>query len=157
MNVPAKREALIFTEALGVPVEKRAAFLEGACGGDERLRRKVEALLTSHQEMGDFLQESPDEAVSQARIAATADEKPLDRIGRYKLLEQIGEGGCGVIFMAEQEEPVRRRVAVKVIKPGMDTKSVIARFEAERQALALMDHPSIAKVFDGGANLDEQL
>src|SRR6266849_5004853 len=151
MNVPAKREALIFTEALGVPVEKRAAFLEGACGGDERLRRKVEALLTSHQEIGDFLQESPDEAVSQARIAATADEKPLDRIGRYKLLEQIGEGGCGVIFMAEQEEPVRRRVAVKVIKPGMDTKSVIARFEAERQALALMDHPSIAKVFDGGA------
>ena len=151
MNVPAKREALIFTEALGVPVEKRAAFLERACGGDERLRRKVEALLTSHEEIGDFLQESPDEAVSQARIAATADEKPLDRIGRYKLLEQIGEGGCGVIFMAEQEEPVRRRVAVKVIKPGMDTKSVIARFEAERQALALMDHPSIAKVFDGGA------
>jgi len=100
MNGPAKREALIFTEALGVPVEKRAAFLEGACGGDERLRRKVEALLTSHQEIGDFLQESPDEAVSQARIAATADEKPLDRIGRYKLLEQIGEGGCGVIFMA---------------------------------------------------------
>src|SRR5882672_2204469 len=151
MNVPAKREALIFTEALGVPVEKRAAFLEGACGGDERLRRKVEALLTSHQEIGDFLQESPDEAVSQARIAATADEKPLERIGRYKLLQQIGEGGCGVVFMAEQEEPVRRRVAVKVVKPGMDTKSVIARFEAERQALALMDHPSIAKVFDGGA------
>src|SRR5882672_7939108 len=151
MNVPAKREALIFTEALGVPVEKRAAFLEGACGGDERLRRKVEALLTSHQEIGDFLQESPDEAVSQARIAATADEKPLDRIGRYKLLEQIGEGGCGVVFMAEQEEPVRRRVPVQVIKPGMDTKSVIARAEAQRQALALMDHPSIAKVFDGGA------
>ncbi len=151
MNVPAKREALIFTEALGVPVEKRAAFLEGACGGDVRLRQKVEALLASHTEMGDFLQEPPYEAVNQARIAATADEKPLNRIGRYKLLEQIGEGGCGVVFMAEQEEPVRRRVAVKVIKPGMDTKSVIARFETERQALALMDHPSIAKVFDGGA------
>ena len=151
MNGPAKREALIFTEALGVPVEKRAAFLDGACGGDARLRRKVEALLASHTEMGDFLQEPPDEAVSQARIAATAEEKPLERIGRYKLLQQIGEGGCGVVFMAEQEEPVRRRVAVKIIKPGMDTKSVIARFEAERQALALMDHPSIAKVFDGGA------
>jgi serine/threonine protein kinase len=80
-----------------------------------------------------------------------AEEKPVDRIGRYKLLQQIGEGGCGVVFMAEQEEPVQRRVALKVIKPGMDTKSVIARFEAERQALALMDHPSIAKVFDGGA------
>src|SRR6186997_2125045 len=71
-----------------------------------------------------------------------------DRIGRYKLLQQIGEGGCGVVFMAEQEEPIRRKVALKIIKPGMDTKSVIARFEAERQALALMDHPSIAKVFD---------
>src|SRR5204863_1392452 len=77
-------------------------------------------------------------------------EKPGDKIGRYKLLEQIGEGGCGVVYMVEQLEPVRRRVALKVIKLGMDTKSVIARFEAERQALALMDHPNIAKVFDGG-------
>src|SRR6185369_488592 len=74
-----------------------------------------------------------------------------DHIGRYKLLQRIGEGGCGVVYVAEQEEPVRRRVALKVIKPGMDTESVIARFEAERQALALMDHPSIAKVFDAGA------
>ena len=78
-------------------------------------------------------------------------EKPGDRIGRYKLLQQIGEGGGGVVYMAEQEEPVRRRVALKVIKLGMDTKSVIARFEAERQALALMDHPNIAKVLDAGA------
>src|SRR5207249_3060064 len=78
-------------------------------------------------------------------------EKPGDKIGRYKLLQQIGEGGCGVVYMAEQEEPVRRRVALKVIKLGMDTKSVIARFEAERQALALMDHPNIAKVLDAGA------
>ena len=151
MNGPAKREALIFTEALGVPVEERVAFLARACGGDHELRRKVEALLKSHEQIGDFLEEAPDEAVSQARIAAMAEEKPVDRIGRYKLLQQIGEGGCGVVFMAEQEEPVQRRVALKVIKPGMDTKSVIARFEAERQALALMDHPSIAKVFDGGA------
>src|SRR5258706_3124391 len=113
MNGPAKREALIFTEALGVPVEKRAAFLEGACGGDNRLRRKVEALLASHEEMADFLEESPDDAVSQARVAAMAEEKPLDRIGRYKLLEQIGEGGCGVVFMAEQKEPGLRRVPVK--------------------------------------------
>src|SRR3989442_670069 len=78
-------------------------------------------------------------------------ENPGERIGRYKLLQQIGEGGCGVVYMAEQEEPVRRRVALKVIKLGMDTKSVIARFEAERQALALMDHPNIAKVLDAGA------
>src|ERR1700756_2693916 len=78
-------------------------------------------------------------------------EKPGDRIGRYKLLQQIGEGGCGTVYMAEQTEPVRRRVALKVIKLGMDTKQVIARFEAERQALALMDHPNIAKVFDAGA------
>src|SRR3989475_1355327 len=78
-------------------------------------------------------------------------EKPGDRIGHYKLREKIGEGGCGVVYVAEQEEPVRRRVALKVIKLGMDTKSVIARFEAERQALAMMDHPNIAKVFDGGA------
>src|ERR1017187_388533 len=77
-------------------------------------------------------------------------EKPGDRIGRYKLLQQIGEGGCGVVYMAEQAEPMRRRVALKVIKLGMDTKQVIARFEAERQALALMDHPNIAKVLDAG-------
>jgi len=80
-----------------------------------------------------------------------ANEQPGDRLGRYKLLQQIGEGGCGVVYLAEQEEPVRRRVALKVIKLGMDTKSVIARFEAERQALALMDHPNIAKVLDAGA------
>src|SRR6266513_1600222 len=78
-------------------------------------------------------------------------EKPGDRIGHYKLLQQIGEGGCGVVYMAEQDKPVRRRVALKIIKLGMDTKQVIARFEAERQALALMDHPNIARVLDAGA------
>src|SRR5262245_16745910 len=88
MSVPAKQEAAIFTEALGVPVETRAAFIDGACGGDEQLRRRLEALLRSHEQIGDFLEEAPDEAVSQARIAA-ADEKPVDRIGRYKLLEEI--------------------------------------------------------------------
>src|SRR5262249_40054975 len=85
-------------------------------------------------------------AASDARMS----EAPCERIGHYKLLEQIGEGGCGVVYMAEQDQPVRRRVALKVIKLGMDTKQVVARFEAERQALALMDHPSIAKVFDAG-------
>src|SRR6266850_3625883 len=124
MSGPAKQEAAIFTEALNVPVEKRAAFIDGACGGDDRLRRRVEALLKSHEQIGDFLEETADKVVSEARSAAMAEEKPLERIGRYKLLQQIGEGGCGVVFMAEQEEPVRRRVAVKVVKPGMDTKSV---------------------------------
>src|SRR5262245_52549467 len=154
MSAPATRAADIFTEALAVPVGERAAFLARACGGDEQLRQKVEALLKSHDKIGDFLQEAPDEVVSEARLAAMADEKPverIERIGRYKLLQQIGEGGCGVVYMAEQEEPVRRRVALKIIKPGMDTKSVIARFEAERQALALMNHPNIAQVFDAGA------
>src|SRR5436190_1530627 len=83
-------------------------------------------------------------------LIAALTEQPGDRIGRYKLLQKIGEGGCGVVYMAEQEEPVRRRVALKIIKLGMDTRQVIARFEAERQALALMDHPNIAKVFDAG-------
>src|SRR5947207_7751667 len=81
-------------------------------------------------------------------VSVSTSEKPGERIGRYKLLQQIGEGGCGVVYMAEQSEPVRRRVALKVIKLGMDTKQVIARFEAERQALAMMDHPNIAKVLD---------
>src|SRR5215831_15527601 len=84
-------------------------------------------------------------------VALPVMEKPGDKIGRYKLLQQIGEGGCGVVYMAEQEEPVRRRVALKVIKLGMDTKAVMARFDAERQALAMMDHPNIAKVLDAGA------
>ena len=86
------------------------------------------------------------------QITLPTTEKLGDRISRYKLLQQIGEGGCGVVYMAEQEEPVRRRVALKVIKLGMDTKNVIARFEAERQALALMDHPNIAKVLDAGTS-----
>src|SRR4029079_10068210 len=93
----------------------------------------------------------PSNEDSQSSLAIPCVPEPGERIGRYKLLEQIGEGGCGIVYMAEQEEPVRRRVALKVIKLGMDTKQVIARFEAERQALALMDHPNIAKILDGGA------
>src|SRR5262249_39295335 len=96
-----------------------------------------------------FLEDSP-QIPPHARSAVSTGVKPGERDGHYKLAQQIGEGGCGIVFMAEQEEPVRRRVALKIIKPGMDTKSVIARFEAERQALALMDHPNIAHVFDAG-------
>ncbi|HEY2411505.1 MAG TPA: serine/threonine-protein kinase, partial [Pirellulaceae bacterium] len=127
----------------------RAAYLASACAGNEQFRLRVEELIDAYFRAGDFLDppavEMPTEAWSSA--AETVGEK----IGRYKLLEQIGEGGFGVVFMAEQEEPVRRRVALKVIKLGMDTKQVVARFEAERQALAMMDHPNIAKVLDAGA------
>ncbi len=120
-------------------------------GGDPVLHQRVEALLKAHVEAGDFLEPSAEAAGVAGIFGGATGERPGDWIGRYKLLEQIGEGGCGVVYMAEQAEPVRRRVALKIIKPGMDTRSVIARFEAERQALALMNHPNIAKVFDAGA------
>jgi serine/threonine protein kinase/Tfp pilus assembly protein PilF len=149
MNSDPSRDVAIFTAAHELPEGERASYLTQVCGDDIELRRRVEALLRAHSELGDFMQEAPTTA-SQRKEPAIG-ETAGHRIGRYKLLQQIGEGGCGVVFMAEQEEPVRRRVALKVIKPGMDTKSVIARFEAERQALALMDHPNIAKVFDAGA------
>src|SRR6266404_2932112 len=139
-----------FTEAIELPIEERAACLDRACAQDEGLGRKIEALVRSTDRGGAFL-EQPPEVIGEGRAKAAAGEKPGDRVDRYRLLQQIGEGGCGVVFMAQQEEPVRRRVALKIIKPGMDTKSVIARFEAERQALALMNHPNIAKVFDAGA------
>jgi serine/threonine protein kinase len=147
MNGSEKSEMDLFTEAMQLPVERRSAFLAKACGGDAELRANVEALLKAHQESGEFLEQAPAEIKTQN---LTPGEKGGDRIGRYKLLQQIGEGGCGVVFMAEQEEPVRRKVAIKIVKPGLDTKGVIARFEAERQALALMDHANIAHIFDAG-------
>src|SRR6266446_1950002 len=151
MNDAQKQDVMIFAEALDLPLSERAAHLDRACAGDEKLRQRVEGLLLTHDQAGGFLERPPVEMASGSRLGAFAGEKPGDRVDRYKLLQQIGEGGCGVVFVAEQEEPVRRRVALKVVKPGMDTKSVIARFEAERQALALMDHPNIAHVFDAGA------
>ena len=151
MKDSPNREVEVFTEALRLQRAQRPAYLERACGSNGVLRRRVEALLKGYDGLGHFLENSPQRLSLRARSEVTAGEKPGDRIGHYKLLQQIGEGGCGVVFMAEQEEPVRRRVALKIIKPGMDTKSVIARFEAERQALALMDHPNIARMFDAGA------
>jgi serine/threonine protein kinase/tetratricopeptide (TPR) repeat protein len=134
----------------------RSAFLEEACIGDSELRSRVDALIEAHERPESLL----DRAVfgvgpEPGDWATTEDTTPFEEgpgtiIGSYKLLEQIGEGGMGVVFMADQSQPVRRRVALKVIKPGMDTRQVIARFEAERQALALMDHPNIARIFDGG-------
>jgi eukaryotic-like serine/threonine-protein kinase len=148
----SKVEEAIFGAALAARPEERAAYLDGACGQDAQLRRRVEALLRALEKAGDFMVEPvaslPDQTV---RVSIPLTEKVGDKIGHYKLLQQIGEGGCGVVYMAEQEEPIRRRVALKVIKLGMDTKAVIARFEAERQALALMDHPNIARVLDAGA------
>jgi serine/threonine protein kinase len=129
--------------------EERREYLERACGADAEQRRLVEKLLRAQPKAAAFL-ERPF-APPPATVAVPISEGPGTVIGPYKLLEQIGEGGFGVVFMAEQQEPIRRKVALKVLKPGMDSKQVIARFEAERQALAIMDHPNIAKVFDGGA------
>jgi tetratricopeptide (TPR) repeat protein/serine/threonine protein kinase len=135
----------VFTAALHRPPEERSAFLDEACHGDALLRQQVDALLREHAQLGSYL-ESP----ALATVEEPIREGPGTVIGPYKVLEQIGEGGFGVVFMAEQTQPVRRKVALKVLKPGMDTRQVVARFEAERQALALMDHPNIAKVLDGG-------
>src|SRR5262245_8809045 len=151
---PDKSLQTLFNEALERedPAE-RARFLDEACGKNAALREQVEKLLQADADAGGFFAQPFKEAPAQAPdlTATPLAEKPGVKIGRYKLLQQIGEGGCGVVYMADQEEPVRRRVALKVIKLGMDTKQVIARFEAERQALALMDHPNIARVLDAGA------
>jgi serine/threonine protein kinase len=147
-------ERTVFLEALGygTPAE-RLAYLEQACAGDPDLRARVEALLRSHGQAGNL----PEPAVTVDRspdlpetAPPRAGEGPGGRVGPYRLLQNLGEGGMGAVYLAEQEEPVRRRVALKVIKPGMDSALVLARFEAERQALALMDHPNIAKVLDAG-------
>ena len=139
----------IFHKAIEITdLAQRAAYLDGACRGDDPLRAEVQALIDAHEQAGDFLESPPEGSAtlnSPARI-----EGPGTAIGRYELLEQIGEGGMGLVYLAEQKEPVRRKVALKIIKPGMDSKQVIARFEAERQALALLDHPNIAHVFDAG-------
>jgi serine/threonine protein kinase/tetratricopeptide (TPR) repeat protein len=145
----SEREIFVAALAKSDP-RARAAYLAQACGDDAALRRRVDSLVHEHEQLGSFL-ESP--AASQASATteeAPRSEEPGSVIGAYKLLEQIGEGGFGVVFMAQQQEPIRRKVALKVLKPGMDTRQVITRFEAERQALALMDHPNIAKVLDAG-------
>ena len=143
----------IFLAALekGMP-EERAAFLNAACKDDSDLRRQVERLLEAHPRAGGFL-ESPARPVGEKTAAYAPNREQVGTViaGRYKLLEQIGEGGMGTVWVAEQTQPIRRKVALKLIKAGMDSKTVLSRFEAERQALALMDHPNIAKVLDGGA------
>src|SRR6266496_1817347 len=135
----------------------RAALLDRECVSNPALRAEVESLFAAHEQASQFLENPPAAAVAETLAGATGTipvtEKPGDKIGRYKLLQKIGEGGCGVVYMAEQEEPIRRQVALKVIKLGMDTRQVIARFEAERQALAMMNNPNIAKVLDAGTTV----
>ncbi len=146
-----RNEEAIFDAALGFDSEQeRAAYLQKACGDDLTLLHRLEALLKVHRSEQSFLEQAANSLQLTLEVPM-AIEGPGTTIDRYKLLEKIGEGGMAVVYMAEQQRPVRRRVALKVIKLGMDTKQVIARFEAERQALALMDHPNIAQVFDGGA------
>ncbi len=137
----------IFSDALSIRgPEQRSVYLAGACQGDPALREQVESLLAAAEQAGDFLERTVQVGPGEGLL-----ERVGSVIGRYKLLEEIGQGGFGVVYMAEQVEPVRRKVALKIIKAGMDTREVIARFEAERQALALMDHPNIARVLDAGA------
>jgi WD40 repeat protein/serine/threonine protein kinase len=151
MTTPESPVEAVFSAALAKQSpEERAVYLDEACGGDPELRHRVERLLKAHPQLGSFLQNDAPELV--ATIDRPPDhESPGRVIGPYKLLQPIGAGGMGAVYLAEQTQPVRRKVALKIIKPGMDTKQVLARFDAERQALALMDHPNIARVLDAGA------
>ena len=145
------REAALFREVLHRPKgAERQAFLDQACAGNQALRARLEAFLQGHEDPDQVLEP---QAVppGSSTVLLPPKKGPGTLIGRYKILEKIGEGGVGIVYVAEQREPVNRRVALKIIKLGMDTKQVVARLEAERQALALMDHPNIAKVLDAGA------
>jgi serine/threonine protein kinase len=144
------RERDLFIDALQVQPAERAAVLEQACQGDEVLRARVAQLLAEHERQESFILDMPPIGLDVTVNHPHLSESPGKNVGPYKLLQQIGEGGMGVVFMAEQSEPIHRMVALKIIKPGMDTRKVIARFDAERQALAMMDHPNIAKVLDAG-------
>jgi serine/threonine protein kinase/tetratricopeptide (TPR) repeat protein len=150
MNDPSPLEAIFFAALEKGSPQERAAYLDEACAADPDLRRRVVKMLAAQAQAGSFLEQPARSPV------VTVDEQPVRDgpgtvIGPYKLLEPIGEGGFGVVFLAEQTQPLRRKVALKILKPGMDTRQVVARFEAERQALAILDHAHIAKVFDGGA------
>src|SRR5688500_1213727 len=143
-SVPSRAETL-FTEALALTESERNAFLALACGDDIDLLAQLGELLAAHESTGNFLEGQP------PLRPEIPEEKAGDTIGRYRLIEKLGEGGCGAVWAAEQREPMKRRVALKIIKLGMDTRQVIARFEGERQALAMMEHPHIAKILDAGA------
>ena len=139
----------IFDQACALPEERRSAYLDETCGNDLEMRREIEEMLGSIDSANEFLKDPT--VHPQAAHARLDDIQEGMTIGPYKLLEKVGEGSSANVYMVEQLEPVRRRVALKIIKLGMDTAEVIARFDAEKQALAIMDHPNIAKVFDAGA------
>src|SRR5262245_52107706 len=150
MDLQPPDERTVFERSLDfAPGAEREAYLDDACAGKPELRSEVDALLKAHEMAGSFL-DGPAYDGEPATEAQFIAERPGTEIGPYKLLQQIGEGGFGAVYMAEQQHPVRRKVAVKLIKSGLDTRQVIARFEAERQALAVMAHPNIAKVLDAG-------
>jgi serine/threonine protein kinase/tetratricopeptide (TPR) repeat protein len=151
MNTDANPAKAIFLAAIEqCTTDQWAAYLDEACAGDTALRQEVEVLLRAHSGADSLFDHS-----AATLDEPTISERPGTAIGSYKLLEEIGEGGFGVVFMAEQDKPIRRKVALKILKPGMDSRQVVARFEAERQALALMDHPNIAKVLDAGTTSGE--
>ncbi|MGA2259293.1 MAG: serine/threonine-protein kinase, partial [Thermoguttaceae bacterium] len=151
MTETPDRTESVFTAALAqATAAQRAAYLDQACAGDPSLRGHVEALLRAHERAGHLLDRPVPGGPEQTGVYNPGEQPGTVVAGRYKLLEAIGEGGMGAVWVAEQTQPVRRKVALKLIKAGMDSKSVLARFEAERQALAVMDHPNIAKVLDGG-------
>ncbi len=150
MKPEPPREEALFQAANQLTGPAQAMFLDGACHGDPALRQRLEALLAAHEAPVGVLGDESVQTITLALPEPVPDETVGMTLGRYKLREKLGEGGCGTVYVAEQTEPVRRRVALKVIKMGMDTREVIARFEAERQALAMMDHPNIAKVLDAG-------
>lgn len=138
-------EQTIFSEVLERPSSERRAFLDGVCAADPAMRRRIEKLLAAHEDDLGFMGQPAGQLVGETRS-----EQIGTQVGRYKLREQIGEGGMGIVYVADQKEPVKRKVALKIIKPGMASKEVVHRFESERQALSMMDHPNIARVFDGG-------
>jgi len=141
----------LFAAAVELPPERRRQLLDDSCGDDEELKAEVEALLRADSSAGRFLSQ-PAAAVDKAQDLEDGVADPLPRVvNQFKLVRRLGEGGFGAVYQAEQEHPVHRVVAMKIIKLGMDTRQVVARFEAERQALAMMDHPNIARVLDAGA------
>src|SRR5579884_1596890 len=157
---PSTRVMEIFTEASSVAAGERSTFLDRTCGDDPELRAEVESLLATQEQANDFLaapaveeQSLPsDPARDEDALSFVEQDRVL--VGRYTIIERLGEGGFGVVYHARQNHPIRRDVALKIVKLGMDTRQVIGRFDSERQALARMDHPNIARIYDAGATAD---
>jgi serine/threonine protein kinase len=147
MGASFNREEELFAAALALPAAERRSYLERACGGDAALLQRIHGLLDAFGAAAQFMEDQPWAAARQSIQERTSrpEEAVGDRVGAYRLLQELGEGGWGVVYLAEQVAPVQRQVALKIIKLGMDTRSVVTRFEAERQALAMMDHPNIAR------------